>query len=84
MHRSTEGERLERVDELLRVAAAFDRRAPACGPVRLSISAGLDGELSELGWRRIEAHVACCRFCRAFLEDVWAMSTELAAATIRR
>jgi hypothetical protein len=70
MDRSRECKPLERIDELLRVAAAFDRRALACSRVRRSISAALDGELFEVEWRRIEAHLARCRFCRAFLEDL--------------
>ena len=84
MHGNPDTTRLDRVDALLRAASAFDRRAPACARFRLSISAALDGELSELEWRRVEAHVAHCGLCRAFLEEVWSMSAEIAAAATTR
>ncbi len=38
-----------------------------CEQVRGHISAGLDGELSEVEQARVEAHVGLCADCRAFL-----------------
>lgn len=82
MHERRDGMHLHRVDALLRAASAFDRGAPACARFRLAISAALDGELSEREWHRVESHLGRCRFCRAFLEEIWAMSAEMAAAAL--
>lgn len=70
--------RLARVDALLRAAAARDRDARDCGRIRPSISAMLDGELSEVESIGVRAHVDHCPACRAFTADA-----ETFAAAVR-
>jgi predicted anti-sigma-YlaC factor YlaD len=41
-----------------------------CEQVRGHISAGLDGELSEVEQARVDTHVGSCAECRAFAEGV--------------
>jgi Putative zinc-finger len=78
-------ERLARVDALLRVAAARDRDEASvasgdgrdCERIRASISAALDGELSELESIRAHEHVERCPSCAAFQADADRLTTTL-------
>jgi hypothetical protein len=80
-------ERLGRVDALLRtVARADDRdqeRSRECERARASISATLDGELSEHELIRMRAHVEDCASCRAFQADAETFAAALRAAAAK-
>ena len=56
------------------------RSSIVCDRVRGQISLDLDGELSELERRMVESHLELCSSCRAFREDVTALTSELRAA----
>jgi predicted anti-sigma-YlaC factor YlaD len=53
-----------------------------CEQVRGHISAGLDGELSEVENARVEAHVGSCAACRAFAGGVREAASVLRAAPL--
>jgi anti-sigma factor RsiW len=54
----------------------------ACDRARLYASARLDGELSELEDRLLEAHLDQCPPCRAFGADLEAFTAALRAASL--
>jgi predicted anti-sigma-YlaC factor YlaD len=54
----------------------------ACDRARLYASARLDGELSELEDRLLEAHLDQCPLCRAFGADLEAFTAALRAARL--
>jgi hypothetical protein len=77
-------ERLARVDALLRIAAARDQDDAIatsgdgdCERTRLSISAALDGEPSELESIRVRKHVEQCPSCAGFQANAERLATEL-------
>jgi hypothetical protein len=78
-------ERPASVDALLRVAAARDRDEAIvasgdgreCERIRASISAALDGELSELESIRTRKHVEQCPSCARFQADAERLATAL-------
>lgn len=53
-----------------------------CEQVRGHISAGLDGELSEVETARVEAHVGSCAACRTFAGGVGEATRVLRAAPL--
>jgi predicted anti-sigma-YlaC factor YlaD len=53
-----------------------------CEQVRGHISAGLDGELSEVEQARVEAHVDSCAVCRTFAGDARRTASLLRAAPL--
>jgi hypothetical protein len=83
-----EVERLASVDALLRVAAACDRDDAVatsgdgldCKRMRGSISAALDGQLSELESIRMREHVETCPSCATFKADAERLATALRTA----
>jgi Putative zinc-finger len=77
--------RLARVDALLRTASARDRDGAIvasgdgrdCERIRASISAALDGELSELESIRARKHVEHCPSCAGFQADAERLAAAL-------
>lgn len=57
-------------------------RSIVCDRVRAQISLGLDGELSELESRMLEAHVARCEECAAYEADVVSLTALLREAPL--
>ena len=57
-------------------------RSIVCDRVRAQISLGLDGELSELESRMLEAHVARCEECAAYEADVVSLTGLLREAPL--
>jgi len=55
-----------------------------CQRARESVSAQLDGELSELGTARLSAHLRECEACTAYALEVSAIATRLRAAPLVR
>ena len=55
-----------------------------CTRVRESVSAGLDGELSELEAAGLDHHLRDCEECTAFARQLHALHAELAAAPLER
>jgi anti-sigma factor RsiW len=55
-----------------------------CQRARESVSAQLDGELSELGSARLSAHLRGCEACTAYALEVSAIATRLRAAPLER
>jgi anti-sigma factor RsiW len=55
-----------------------------CQRARESVSAQLDGELSELGSARLSAHLRECEACTAYALEVSAIATRLRAAPLER
>lgn len=53
-----------------------------CALARESVSADLDGELSELHFRRLQAHLRVCADCSHWAEDVRAMIAKLRDADL--
>lgn len=53
-----------------------------CALARESISVDLDGELSELDLRRLDAHFRVCVDCSAWAEQVRATTTQLREAPV--
>ena len=53
-----------------------------CALARESVSADLDGELSELDFRRLQAHLRVCADCSAWAEHVTATTTQLREAPL--
>ena len=78
-------ERLARVDAVLRIAAARDRDEAIvasgdgrdCERIRASLSAALDGELSELESIRAREHVEHCLSCAGFQAAAEGLATAL-------
>jgi anti-sigma factor RsiW len=60
------------------------RAAIVCDRFREQISLSLDGELSQLERRMLDAHVARCPSCEAFAEDVTTFTRELRSAPLER
>jgi anti-sigma factor RsiW len=54
----------------------------ACTRARESVSARLDGELSELEGHRLDQHLQGCAACRAFAAGASAVSLELRSADL--
>jgi anti-sigma factor RsiW len=61
---------------------AIQPRPVACDCTRTYISLELDGELSELERRFLEAHVDRCESCRAFRADVHMLTTHIREAVV--
>ena len=59
-------------------------QTPQCERARLSVSLGLDGELSEIEAVSLRAHVGHCAACAGFARDVDALTTELRTAPLQR
>ena len=57
-------------------------RSVVCERVRAQISLRLDGELSELESRMLEAHVGRCAECAAYQADVVSLTTTLREAPL--
>lgn len=57
-------------------------RSLVCDRVRAQVSLRLDGELSQLESRMLEAHLARCAECRAYEARVAAVTNELRAAPL--
>jgi predicted anti-sigma-YlaC factor YlaD len=55
-----------------------------CTRARESISAQLDGELSELAAARLSAHLGECPACSAYARDLAAISSRLRRAPLER
>lgn len=55
-------------------------RSQACERIRGSISAGLDGELSELESARVREHLSSCDACRSFGENAGTIAAVMRAA----
>jgi anti-sigma factor RsiW len=55
-----------------------------CQRARESVSAQLDGELSELGSARLSAHLRECEACTAYALEVSAIASRLRAAPLER
>ena len=55
-----------------------------CQRARESVSAQLDGELSELGTARLSAHLRECEACTAYALEVSAIANRLRAAPLER
>lgn len=55
-----------------------------CDRARKSVSAQLDGELSELGAARLSGHLRECAACTAYALEVAAIATRLRAAPLER
>jgi anti-sigma factor RsiW len=55
-----------------------------CQRARESVSAQLDGELSELGSARLSAHLRGCEACTAYALDLASIATRLRAAPLER
>jgi predicted anti-sigma-YlaC factor YlaD len=55
-----------------------------CQRARESVSAQLDGELSELGTARLSAHLRECEACTAYALEVSAIAHRLRAAPLER
>src|SRR5436305_13429952 len=55
-----------------------------CQRARESVSAQLDGELSELGSARLSAHLRECEACTAYTLELSAIATRLRAAPLER
>ena len=53
-----------------------------CALARESVSADLDGELSELDFRRLQAHLRVCADCSEWADHVTALITELRDADL--
>jgi predicted anti-sigma-YlaC factor YlaD len=53
-----------------------------CALARESVSADLDGELSELDFRRLQAHLRVCADCSAWAGHVNATTTQLREAPL--
>jgi anti-sigma factor RsiW len=53
-----------------------------CERVRAQVSIELDGELSELERRMLDAHLVRCPACREYLEDVASFTTKLRNAPL--
>ena len=52
--------------------------------MRAQISLRLDGELSQLEWRMLDAHLDRCAECREYDADVTRITTDLRAAPLER
>ncbi|HWQ24220.1 MAG TPA: zf-HC2 domain-containing protein [Gaiellaceae bacterium] len=57
-------------------------RSLVCDRVRAQVSLRLDGELSQLESRMLDAHLARCAECRAYEAAVTAVTNELRAAPL--
>lgn len=57
-------------------------RSQTCERIRGSISAGLDGELSELDAARVREHLSACDSCRAFNADAGSIAAVLRSAPL--
>jgi len=55
-----------------------------CQQARESVSAQLDGELSELGTARLSAHLRECEACTAYALEVSAIANRLRTAPLER
>jgi len=55
-----------------------------CQRARESVSAQLDGELSELGSARLSAHLRGCEACTAYALELASIATRLRAAPLER
>lgn len=55
-----------------------------CRRARASMSARLDGELSELGEARLTAHLRACPACAAYALEVAAIATRMRQAALER
>jgi hypothetical protein len=55
-----------------------------CERVRLLVSLGLDGELSQVEQASLGAHVGCCVACAEFALDLEALTQELRTAPLER
>lgn len=55
-----------------------------CQQARESVSAQLDGELSELASARLSAHLRECEACTAYALELFAIATRLRAAPLER
>ena len=55
-----------------------------CERVRMQVSLELDGELSMLEKRMLDAHLARCADCRAYADEVVSFTTELRSAPFER
>jgi predicted anti-sigma-YlaC factor YlaD len=60
------------------------RAAIACDRFREQVSLSLDGELSQLEHRMLDAHLARCPSCSAFADDVRSFTDDLRAAPLER
>lgn len=60
------------------------RASFACDRFREQVSLSLDGELSQLEQRMLEAHLARCADCDAFADDVRSFTEGLRAAPLER
>jgi predicted anti-sigma-YlaC factor YlaD len=58
------------------------RRSIVCDRVRAQVSLQLDGELSQLESRMVDAHLARCAECREFEADVSEVTQALRAAPL--
>ncbi|MCS7006424.1 MAG: zf-HC2 domain-containing protein [Thermoleophilia bacterium] len=56
------------------------RTSLICARTREHVSLALDGELSELEWRLLEAHLARCATCAAYAREVVAFTEQLRAS----
>jgi hypothetical protein len=59
-------------------------RPVVCERVRAQVSIELDGELSELERRMLDAHLARCSACRTYAADVASFTTKLRSAPLER
>lgn len=59
-------------------------RPTACERARAHLSLALDGELSELGSARLDAHVAECPACAAYGADIARMAGFLRGAALEQ
>jgi predicted anti-sigma-YlaC factor YlaD len=60
------------------------RSSPNCERVRFQVSLELDGELSELEEAMVEAHVEHCGDCRAYRDDLHAITREVRETALER
>jgi predicted anti-sigma-YlaC factor YlaD len=60
------------------------RAAVVCDRFREQISLSLDGELSQLERRMLDAHLARCPSCEAFADDLTTFTRELRSAPLER
>ena len=60
----------------------MDLSGTQCARARESVSIGLDGELRELDFRRLQAHLRVCADCAAWSERVEVTTTQLREAPL--
>lgn len=60
------------------------RASIACDRFREQVSLSLDGELSQLEHRMLDAHLLRCASCSAFADDVRSFTADLRAAPLER